>query len=124
LPFLGSEPEIYFYSGRRSATGHIYTYGLMEPQPYALAMQRQMAEEIDTASPAYVVVVQVSTSWLIRPNSQTWIFSWAQQYLQRNYELDGIADIGEPTRYVWGAEAAQYSPRSSLRVSVFKRKIN
>jgi hypothetical protein len=26
---LGSEPEIYFLSHRRAATGHIYTYPLM-----------------------------------------------------------------------------------------------
>jgi hypothetical protein len=26
LAILGSEPQIYFYSGRKSATGYIYTY--------------------------------------------------------------------------------------------------
>ena len=30
IAVLGSEPEIYFYSHRHSATGYIYTYGLME----------------------------------------------------------------------------------------------
>src|SRR5262249_22055964 len=38
IAVLGSEPEILFYAGRRSATGYIYVYPLMEPQPYALAM--------------------------------------------------------------------------------------
>jgi len=35
---MGSEPEIYFLSRRHSATGYIYTYGLMEPQPFARRM--------------------------------------------------------------------------------------
>ena len=35
IAVLGSEPQIYFYSHRHSATGYIYTYGLMEPQKYA-----------------------------------------------------------------------------------------
>ena len=40
---LGSEPEIYFYTGRRAASPHI-NYPLMENQPFALAMQHEMAE--------------------------------------------------------------------------------
>src|SRR5439155_1578592 len=32
IAMLGSEPQIYFYAQRHSATGFIYTYGLMEPQ--------------------------------------------------------------------------------------------
>ena len=36
IAVLGSEPEIPFYANRRSASGYIYMYGLMEPQPYAV----------------------------------------------------------------------------------------
>ncbi len=35
IAILGSEPQIYFYSHRHSATGYIYTYGLVEKQSYA-----------------------------------------------------------------------------------------
>jgi hypothetical protein len=35
IAVLGSEPQIYFYSHHRAATGYIYTYPLMEPQPFA-----------------------------------------------------------------------------------------
>jgi hypothetical protein len=38
IAVLGSEPEIYFYAQRKSATG-IYTYALLESQPYAARMQ-------------------------------------------------------------------------------------
>jgi len=41
---LGSEPEIYFYAARHSATGYIYTYGLMEEQRYASRMQQEMMD--------------------------------------------------------------------------------
>ena len=47
IAVLGSEPQIYFYSNRHSATGYIYVYGLMEDQKYALKMQKEMAEEIE-----------------------------------------------------------------------------
>jgi hypothetical protein len=54
---LGSEPEIYFYSGRQSATGFIYMYPLMEQQRFALQMQRQMIEEVEKNRPGFVVFV-------------------------------------------------------------------
>jgi 4-amino-4-deoxy-L-arabinose transferase-like glycosyltransferase len=46
IAVLGSEPQIYFYAKRHSATGYIYTYGLMEPQKYAHQMQHEMIREI------------------------------------------------------------------------------
>ena len=57
---LGSEPQIYFYSQRRSATGYLYTYPLMEPQPFARRMQEEMIREIESTQPEFVVLVLVS----------------------------------------------------------------
>ena len=122
IAVLGSEPEIYFYSGRRSATGYIYTYGLMEQQKYALKMQREMVEQIGSERPSYVVAVLVPTSWLRQPGSETLIFSWTDEYLQREYEVVGIVDIQEQSNYVWGAAATNYSPQSPFVLYVFKRK--
>ena len=80
---LGSEPQIYFYSRRHSATGYIYTYGLMEPQSYARQMQEEMIREIELARPKYVVSVKMSTSWLRRPESESLIFTWANRLHQK-----------------------------------------
>ena len=66
---LGSEPEIYFYSHRHSATGYIYTYALMEPQKYAQQMQQEMIREIERARPKYLISVAMNYSWLRRPDS-------------------------------------------------------
>ena len=46
---LGSEPEIYFYSWRHSATGYIYMYPMMEQHAFALKMQEEMIGEIERA---------------------------------------------------------------------------
>ena len=45
----GSEPQIYFYSHRHSATGYIYPYPRMEAQTYARQMQSEMIHEIESA---------------------------------------------------------------------------
>lgn len=121
---LGSEPEIYFYSQRRSATGYIYTYALMEQQPYALAMQKDMISEIETASPEFVVAVNVPMSWAITPESRMDIVNWMQRYINDHYERVGVADIqgDEHTEYRWAENAFHYQPRSQYAVYVFRKK--
>jgi hypothetical protein len=119
---LGSEPEIYFYSHRRSATGYIYTYPLMEPQKYASTMQKEMEGEIEAARPDFLVLVDVPFSWLVQPHSDTSIFAWSEKYIEDQYERVGMADIGDTTEYVWGDPAKSYHPQSKWTVSVFKRK--
>ena len=66
---FGSEPEIYFHANRRSVTGYIYTYPLMEPHAHASRMQDEMMREIEAAHPLYVVSVVDPWSWLVRPES-------------------------------------------------------
>ncbi len=120
---FGSEPQIYFYSMRRSATGYIYTYGLMENQKYTMMMQQEMIREIETARPSFIVYVNVSTSWLLRPDSNKSIFEWFNKYVQY-YDRVGIIDILalDKTEYRWKNDATRYKPHSNNYLIVFKRK--
>jgi 4-amino-4-deoxy-L-arabinose transferase-like glycosyltransferase len=119
---VGSEPQIYFYAGRRSATGYIYTYPLMELQPYASEMQQAMIREIESGDPRYVVFVRAVGSWLVRENSDKTIFGWFEQY-QQNLKRVGVVDIPpqHETVYRWGDDAATYAPRSDVWLMIFER---
>jgi Dolichyl-phosphate-mannose-protein mannosyltransferase len=123
IGILGSEPEICFYARRRSATGYIYMYGLMEDQPYARRMQQEAIREIEAQAPRYLVFVNVPQSWLGRPGSDTSILTWSRSYLAEHYRMEGVADIqsDDETVYVWGEQALSYTPRSSYVVYLFKR---
>jgi hypothetical protein len=122
IAVVGSEPEIYFYAHRHSATGYIYTYGLMERQRFALEMQQEMIAEVEAARPEFVVFVNVPASFGRLPGSETLIFSWANAYLHRQYEKMGTVDMNEPAEYIWGDAAQAYRPRSRSFIDVFKRK--
>ncbi|OLA96769.1 MAG: hypothetical protein DMF12_06710 [Verrucomicrobia bacterium] len=103
IAVLGSEPEIYFYAKRHSATGYIYTYSLMEPQIYAQKMQQEMIREIEAARPKYLISVAMSYSWLRRPDSDPLIFTWANEYIAQNYAADGFVNIApKETDYFFG----------------------
>jgi hypothetical protein len=121
---IGSEPQIYFLSGRRAATGYLYTYPLMEAQPYALQMQQEMIDEIERARPAFLVGVNVSFSWLRRADSQMLIVNWAKAYAAQHFQLVGVVDIGSSgeTEYRWDDEATTYIPRSRNVLLVYRRK--
>jgi hypothetical protein len=123
IAVIGSEPQIYFYTGRRSATGYIYVYGLMELQPLALAMQQEMIRQIEAARPAYVVWVDVPTSWVVRPGSEHAIFDWAERYLPANFDLCGTITIDGPERtdYAWDGAAGE-PPPDVPAIRVLRRK--
>lgn len=123
IAVLGSEPEIYFYADRLPATSYLYTYGLMESQPYALTMQRDMIQEVTAAAPEFVVDVLVSTSWQRDEDSPTLIFDWWPGYRDQHYRLVGVADILSPvqTIYKWDADAEAYHPQSQYQLLVYRR---
>jgi hypothetical protein len=122
IAVLGSEPEIYFYARRHSATGYIYTYSLMEPQSHALEMQQEMIAEIEAARPEFVLFVNVPMSFGRLPDSETLIFSWTDSYVHSQYEKIGVVDMNQPTEYIWGGAAQRYQPRSRSFIDVFRRK--
>jgi 4-amino-4-deoxy-L-arabinose transferase-like glycosyltransferase len=124
IAVIGSEPQIYFCARRHSATGYIYTYPLVEPQPFAARMQAEMIHQIESAQPEFLVVVKHPGSWLAPDSAQTPLFLWVADYCNKHYRLDGLVEIfpGEPTRYWWGETAAARTPASQRCLLVFKRK--
>jgi Dolichyl-phosphate-mannose-protein mannosyltransferase len=123
IAVLGSEPQIYFYSHRHSATGYIYTYGLMEPQKYAQQMQQEMIREIEGTSPKYLVSVVIFYSWLWRPESDRSIFTWANEYTAQNYTVAGFVNIVAPgkTDYYFD-NVPQSVPQLGKYILIYERK--
>ena len=122
IAVLGSEPEIYFLSRRHSATGYIYTYPLMEPQPFAHKMQVEMIREIETNSPEFIVFVNQNFSWVQAPQSDVTIFKWWNDY-QTNYNMVGLVEENwpRPSRFFWGKDAAAYGKLKGTGMEIFWR---
>jgi len=121
---IGSEPQIPFYAGRRSATGYLHMYPLMENQKYARQMQMEMIRELEQARPRFLVYVSIPKSWLVRRDSDTTILAWADRYAMENYRRVGIAEMFSEgvTAYCWGDEAAGHALRSPFYVLLLERR--
>ncbi len=125
IAVIGSEPEVYFYTHRRSATGYVYFYPLLEPQKYAVTMQAQMEAEIERAQPEIIVLVSNPKSWVAwsKAVSTDEIFAWADKYVAQYYDVVGLAETYETsTKYYWGVEAQNHSSSSPSQIYVLKRK--
>jgi len=120
LAIVGSEPEIFFYADRPSATGYIYTYELMEPQKFTAIMQSEMIAEIEKAQPELLIYVDVPLSWL--PPSEganMYIFEWLRTYLGQNYRL--LAVDQSTLNPLGNADRGVAAPLSTWNIYVYKR---
>ena len=124
IAVLGSEPEIYFYSRRRSATGFMYTYPLMERQQFAIDMQKKMKDEIKRADPALLVFVDIKFSWGANEDSSTKIFDWLRDFVSEGYALTGMIDIkaAEDRKYSWGKDIENApAPEPGYGIYIYRR---
>ncbi len=121
---IGSEPQIYFYAHRHSATQFLYTYPLMENQPFARAMQKTMIGELEAARPEFMVLVVNRYSWMFKDNSETEVLAWAQDFLDANYQCVGIVDqrsMVQPLE-VWGDAVTNVVRKPEQYLAVYHRK--
>ncbi len=122
IAILGSEPQILFYSKRRSASGYIYMYPMMENHDFALQMQREFIRDVEEKNAKYLVFVNVPYSWLIRPDSHKEIFQWIRGFVHRgDLKLVGVVEVLEhESIYHWEPNVRWPAP-SPFWISIFER---
>jgi hypothetical protein len=123
IAVFGSEPQICFFAGRKSATGYIYMYPLMEPQIFSGKMQSDVIREIENARPKFAVRVNIPNSWVRRTDSNPTIFHWADKYFGSNYRVAGFVDIYADGRSetLWDDDARNTRSKSQFNIQVLER---
>jgi hypothetical protein len=126
IAVIGSEPELYFYSRRPSATGFIYVYPLVQKQPYARQFQKQMIAEVEAAHPKYVVFVNLKASWLPPPEADMTVANWFIDYQNRELQLVGLveADAANHITYRWDPNDLRPHPDVRTVMTVYERRGN
>lgn len=120
---IGSEPQIYFYSQRRAATGYICTYPLVELHSEASRMQSEMIQEIESAPPGFVVFVWIPASWLAQPGCDEHILDWFNQYRKDHLQMICLVDF-PPDRnpeFRWlQPEETDAQPRTTAWLALYR----
>jgi hypothetical protein len=123
IAVMGSEPEIYFYAHRHSASGYINMYDLVESHPYARQMQETLLRDIETVRPEYLIRVRIPLSWGHWSAGDTSSLVQLDEYTRQCYTDDGlVALFPDHTEYTWGPEAAGKATPDGETILVMKRK--
>ncbi|MBN1621086.1 MAG: glycosyltransferase family 39 protein [Endomicrobiales bacterium] len=105
---LGSEPEIYFYSGRRSASRYIFTYPLTFPYSDVLEKQKYVIGEIKNEKPLFILYVRYANSLSFTEGTPGYLIENFNKILLSDYKLEGLVIGGFNPGYYWGAESVKY----------------
>lgn len=112
IAILGSEPQLLFYSKRKSATPYIYTYDMVTSQKKNEEMQNEMIANIENVKPSLILFVNIYGSWMMTSATPKIIFEWANHYLYTHYKQVLISDMvdTDKTIYKYDQEAENYIP--------------
>lgn len=126
IAIVGSEPQIYFYSQRRAATGYLYHYPLIERQPYAREMREEMIRQVEGASPRFLVYPQILPTWYKKHEGMVAIDDWFVPFTAQQYELVARLEYGANVspRLITDQDSLQRPPTTITWLSIFERKKN
>jgi hypothetical protein len=122
---FGSEPEIYFYAKRKSATSYIYMYDLAFSHPYKQRMQKDLINEVEKSKPKFIVTVSSPLSWLDQPGELDDLFAWLNAYTRQNkYIPVGLVNykFPEPSEILWGKDFLAAKPSSPNDMVILQRQ--
>lgn len=88
----GNEPQILYYSNRRTACRYIYVYPQLTPAPGVLERQDALLNELRSTLPRYIVVHRGLSPFYFHEPPPQHLPEQFIQLLQQSYQLVGVAD--------------------------------
>lgn len=124
IVLIGSEPQIYFYTNKRPPSRHAYFSALVTNVPMHSEWQHEFVKDTEKAKPRYVVFFNHQISLMIQPNTDKYVFEWANKYIAENFHIVGVVDMvdGQASNYVWDQQqASTYKPKGQNVIYLFER---
>lgn len=124
IAVLGSEPQFFIYTNRNALSKHIFFYSLVTDMPQHKEWQREFVKDIESAKPKYFIYYNIPISLLVQPNTDKFIFEWANKYVTENYNIIGIVDMisGKQANYVWREQLNGYKQQAQEQIYIYERK--
>lgn len=85
---MGSEAELYFHAGRRSASRYIFLFPLYGNYPDALERQMDVMREIERNRPR--AIVYIPNDLLFGPAHEQYLKDSLITYIDRGYDIDSL----------------------------------
>lgn len=126
IVLLGSEPQIYFYTKKKCPSRHAYFAAIVDNVPQHKEWQREFVKDVEAAKPKYIIFFNHAISLFVQPNTDRYVFDWANKYITENYNLVGLCDMidGQHASYVWREQLMTYKPSGQSSIYVYELKNN
>lgn len=123
IVLIGSEPQIYLYTHKRSPSRHAYFAAIVSDVPEHKEWQREFVSDLEKAHPRYLVFFNHGISLFVQPNTDNYVFTWLNKYIPENYHLVGLADMvdGMQTNYVWNQALNNFQPKGQNLIYVYEK---
>lgn len=124
IVLFGSEPQVYFYTKKKCPSRHAYFAAIVDNVPQHKEWQREFVADIEKTKPKYFVFYNHGISLFVQPNTDKYVFDWANKYLTENYQLVGLVDMvpGQHATYAWREQLNGFKPQAQEQIYVYERK--
>lgn len=121
---MGSEPQIYFYTKKHCPSRHAYFAAIVDNVPEHKVWQREFVADVEKVKPKYFIFFNHQISLFVQPNTDNYVFTWANKYIQDGYKLVGLVDMidGQRSTYIFDESCQRYQPKSQSYIMIFERK--
>ncbi len=124
IVLIGSEPQIYFYTQKKCPSRHAYFTAMVANVDEHKEWQREFVKDVENSEPRYFVFFNHRISLMVQPNTDNFVFEWANKYINEHYKLVGLVDMvdGIYSKYVWNEQVVNYQPQAKSIIYIFERK--
>lgn len=120
---IGSELEFFIYNQKNYLSRHAYFAVLVGNFKEHSQWQREFAADIEKAKPRYMVFYNHAISLFVQPDTDKYIFEWANKYITEHYKIVGVVDMidGQQSTYLWKDALNGYQPKGQNVIYVYER---
>ena len=120
---IGSEPQIYFYTGKNCPSRHAYFSAIVDQVEEHHQWQREFVEDVSKANPRYIVFYNHPISLMVQPDTDKFVWEWYDKYIQ-NYHMVGCVEMIDGymnSNYYWHEQLNNFKPQSQMLIYIYER---
>ena len=121
LLVLGSEPQVYLYSGKNAPLPHVYSALLMRNNPKNVESREEIMKYLQQERPNYVFFNLFPFSWMIQDGDDDALYRQSFVYMVNNYEVIASYDIAA-NQYKYADQGQTSDAYKANQLLVFKRR--
>jgi hypothetical protein len=122
IGLFSSDPQWWFYAHRAGASGFLYSYPLLENQPYAQRMTDTYIAEMEKNNPEWLLYSYIG-KWADNEKTLTQIDNWFDNKI-KSYDIKGVLYKVKKGYADWEWDTSSVDTSREHLIIVYKRKGN